>query len=499
MEYVGQHGTYRVLRALNTGGMAHVFTGLALDSPDHVVAIKVPRPDIDEAAKQLFLHEAKAAARVRGEGVVTVLDWGETPSDFIVFEYIEAPTLDAEISRRRNENAPWTNDELRTVFRQFVNAMALINAEVLHRDLKPANVFLTESGPKVSDFGIAKYVGKVTRSRTFKGWGTPAYQSPESLTGQSGDHRSDQYALGIIFYEMTLLRRPFDSEDDDALVSMQLYERAERPSRVSDRVSPQLSGVIMRMLEKQQERRFPNWEAVAAALDAVVLSATPAGDDPLAAAAAAGLDEARNRELATMRERDLLHVEKERRAQLVSYWADDLFGVFTSRADKLNRDVGEDAIQYRRAGEQDVRSLRAMFLRGRLVVELCTVPADEEVDFILWGKIELTTPRRYWYGNVILLPAPAPYGSWQEVTLRPSPLMRDPQAMGEEDAAGGQYRVVAHDLGIAMNWKALAYQRAIRGAMSTTVYEEKPLDIDAVTEEILGLIVEDGALPSESQ
>ena len=85
---------------------------------------------------------------------------------------------------------------------------------VIHRDIKADNIFLAVDGLKIGDFGISKYVGEITRSRTFKGWGTVAYMAQKQLpeTPWTGDRPT---SLGIVFYEMAAFKRPFVGSDDE--------------------------------------------------------------------------------------------------------------------------------------------------------------------------------------------------------------------------------------------------------------------------------------------
>lgn len=257
MEYRGRQFVFEESVRLGGGGMAEVYLGVRVDGPIEHVAFKMPSPDLHPDFRALFLREAEAAQRVSHPNIVKVIDWGADP-DFIAFEYIEGTTLDKVISARQGEQRLWTEAELLGMFRQLVAAMEAINEHVVHRDLKPANVFLKEDGLlKVSDFGISKFVGEGARSRTFKGWGTLPYMAPESWTENRVDWAVDQYSLGIVFYELATLQRPFVGSEDE-LRQQHLFQRPRRITDLVPGLSERLATLVARMLEKQVDRRFPN-------------------------------------------------------------------------------------------------------------------------------------------------------------------------------------------------------------------------------------------------
>ena len=215
MEYRGQQYVFDATTRIGGGGMADVYLGTRRDAPEaSAVAIKVPSSRVPEPARDLFLREAEAAHRVSGPNVVQVVDWGDTPP-FIAFEFVEGSTLAEDLRTRQGGRRFWSGSELVDLYRQLVAAMSAINEYVVHRDLKPENIFVQGNTLKISDFGISKYVGEATRSRTFKGWGTLPYMAPETLRGDRAEWYSDQYSLGIVFFEMATLQLPFVGTSDE--------------------------------------------------------------------------------------------------------------------------------------------------------------------------------------------------------------------------------------------------------------------------------------------
>jgi serine/threonine protein kinase len=147
---------------------------------------------------------------------------------------------------------------------------------VVHRDIKPQNILLTEDGTvKVSDFGIARALASSTRSRTASVVGTPEYMSPEQWSSGSLDGRLDQYALGIVFYQMLVGTTPFQGESMEAIyVQHRETPLPELPGNLQ--VPGAIEQVIRRATEKSQEDRYASSGEMADALE-VALGRTPTG------------------------------------------------------------------------------------------------------------------------------------------------------------------------------------------------------------------------------
>lgn len=183
---------------------------------DESFAIKLPSADLDKESRALFLKEAEAAAKVDHPNVVKVIDWGDEPL-FIVFERVRGGDLAKEISRRRGENQPWSEPELVAMYRQLVDGMKAVNAEVVHRDVKASNIFLEGENLRIGDFGLAKDVGETTRTLTHKGRLTPAYAAPEIWRSERYTWAADQYSMAIVFFELATFKRPFKGQTNDEL------------------------------------------------------------------------------------------------------------------------------------------------------------------------------------------------------------------------------------------------------------------------------------------
>lgn len=156
----------------------------------------------DPQFKQRFDHEARILARLQHAYILPVHDYGyEQGYTYIVMSFVETGTLERLIS----PGQPLPLSKLRRIFSQLGEALDYAHTQKLvHRDIKPSNVLLDEhQNCLLTDFGIAKLVGEPTKfTQTGAILGTPLYMSPEQCSGQSLDHRSDIYSLGVMLYQM---------------------------------------------------------------------------------------------------------------------------------------------------------------------------------------------------------------------------------------------------------------------------------------------------------
>ncbi len=199
---------YRIDGELGRGGMGIVYkaTDLVLD---RTVALKVLPDQLRDNPQALrnFLREAKAAAKLNHPNIVTVYDAGEQDGrTYIAMEYVDGTTLKA-IVRQRGPLAPRA---IVHVLVQVCEGLQYAHAhKIVHRDIKTANTMWTrDKKAKIMDFGLAKVIEEVMNHTTLVS-GTPYYMSPEQTTGESVDHRSDLYSLGVTAFELATGTLPF--------------------------------------------------------------------------------------------------------------------------------------------------------------------------------------------------------------------------------------------------------------------------------------------------
>src|SRR4051794_8327169 len=260
-------GKYQVGRLLGRGGMGVVVAArhLLLDTDVALKFLLTREPDVVER----FSREARAAARIQSEHVGRVLDVGalDDGSPFMVMEYLAGEDLSRVLER-----GPLAVMDAVDYLLQACEAIAEAHAlGIVHRDLKPANLFLAQralgrSMVKVLDFGISR--GGATASRlTLTGTGvlgSPQYMSPEQwMESRAVGARSDVWSLGVVLYEMIAGRRPFEG-DSFAAIFTAIVHGAPPPLPAS--IPPALAAAVLRCLEKDQTRRFPDVPSLAVAI-----------------------------------------------------------------------------------------------------------------------------------------------------------------------------------------------------------------------------------------
>jgi serine/threonine-protein kinase len=251
------------------------------------VAVKVLHKQFtsDEQLLGRLLNEARAANAIRHPNIIEILDSGmrEDGVPYLVMELLEGESLGSRI--RRAGALPLTDAVAFAL--QTASALGAAHKKgIVHRDLKPDNLFIVmtnadESGRitdervseriKVLDFGIAKLQmpqpGDSVKTRTGTLMGTPIYMSPEQCRGtKTVDHRSDVYSLGIIFFEMLVGQTPFVSDGFGELVNMHLNVPPPSPRAARPEVSPQLEAIVLKMLAKNPEDRYPDMASLTGAL-----------------------------------------------------------------------------------------------------------------------------------------------------------------------------------------------------------------------------------------
>ncbi|WUH23809.1 protein kinase [Streptomyces sp. NBC_00448] len=263
-------GRYRLTGRLGRGGMAEVFAAEDVRL-GRIVAVKLLRTDLaeDQVARARFTREAQSVAGLNHHAVVAVYDSGEDVTrtgtvPYIVMELVEGHTIKDLLTGP----TPPPVDQALVIVSGVLDALAYSHEHgIVHRDIKPANVIITTTGAvKVMDFGIARALHGAASTMTQTGMvmGTPQYLSPEQALGKTVDHRSDLYATGCLLYELLALRPPFVGETPLSVVYQHVQDEPQLPSQISDRVPPELDGLVLRSLAKQPEDRFQNAEEMRA-------------------------------------------------------------------------------------------------------------------------------------------------------------------------------------------------------------------------------------------
>jgi eukaryotic-like serine/threonine-protein kinase len=270
-------GPYEIVSPIGAGGMGQVWR--ALDTRlRRAVAIKV-LPDAlayDPQALARFEREARAVAALSHPNILAIFDVGEAGGvRYVVTELLEGETLRAALQRG-------TFPLLRAleVSAQVARALAAAYGKgIVHRDVKPENVFLTnDGGAKLLDFGLTRQIdppsdpnnNPTATNMTDAGTvlGTVAYMSPEQARGRPVDHRSDQFSLGIVLYELLAGRRPFHGESAAETVTAIIREAPEPLATAAPLVSAPVRMVVERCLAKEPGGRYESTRDLARDLEA---------------------------------------------------------------------------------------------------------------------------------------------------------------------------------------------------------------------------------------
>src|SRR6516164_180339 len=225
----------------------------------HAVALKVIDARIagNWDARERFLREARAAARLRHPNIASVFYYGVRKSDrqcFYAMELVEGETLEARMRRDGSLPASFAL----AVAAQVARAMVLAESQgLVHRDLKPANLMLV-SGPdltvKIIDFGLAKAAAAHESEITYGAFvGTPAFASPEQVRGDGVDIRSDLYSLGVIVWQMVAGKAPFRGSPAEVMYQ---HQHASLPIEQLKDVPQPVALLLEMLLQKDPSRRF---------------------------------------------------------------------------------------------------------------------------------------------------------------------------------------------------------------------------------------------------
>jgi serine/threonine protein kinase len=276
-------GRYQVQDLIGRGGMSDVYRGVDTVL-QRAVAIKI-LTDRSEDVRKRFLREAQSMARLNHPNIVGVYDAAQSDGvSYIVMELVQGRTL-ATISP--------TELTVHTALRYILDLLEALafahENKVIHRDVKPANIMVLPSGTiKVMDFGLSRRTSEMS-SVTNAGEivGTIAYLSPERFLGKAADARSDLYSVGVVMYEVFTGTVPFKNETDDlvAVIFAHVNETPPQLRTINPAVPPQIERIVLKLLEKEPDRRYQSARDVIAEIRAL-LGISSTGQVPPPAAAA---------------------------------------------------------------------------------------------------------------------------------------------------------------------------------------------------------------------
>jgi len=261
-------GPYRLTDQLGSGGMGTVYRAIPEETLDEsqAVAVKLLHPQLASAPDSVrrLNREVQVLKELRHPGINQLLGVGEDDgTHYLVLELLQGEPLSAKL-----KEDGLALDQAWAYLEPLLEAVAYAHGKngVIHRDLKPENVMVLPDGRlKVLDFGLARAASSEKITITGNEAGTPPYMSLEQLVGQEPDPAMDQYALGVIAYELLTGRRPFEGDSPMEVINARLTREAT-PLSTYRNLPPALEEAVMRMIAREARDRFPCVRSAAAAL-----------------------------------------------------------------------------------------------------------------------------------------------------------------------------------------------------------------------------------------
>lgn len=260
---------YELLERVGQGGMAIVYRGIDR-SLKRTVAIKILHKHLSDyqEARDRFEREAQAVAKLRHENILEIFDYSAKAGSesYIVTEFIDGQTLKQFVTDR-----PISFPEVGAmVMLQVARALAHAHAVgILHRDIKPENIMIRSDGVvKLMDFGISHMVDLERLTVTGQLLGSPAYMAPEHVEGRPLDYRTDVFAVGIVLYQLTVGKLPFEGKNPHEVLKRIAECKFQDPRQANPRIGNRLGRIILRAMAAAPDDRYSAIGEMVLALEA---------------------------------------------------------------------------------------------------------------------------------------------------------------------------------------------------------------------------------------
>jgi serine/threonine protein kinase len=282
MQQLGKIGKYELLKVIAVGGMAEVVLArqTGLQEFEKVVVIKriLPHLAVQERFINMFISEARLAARFNHPNIVQIYELGKHKgSFFMAMEYIHGEDLKSIVRRCAKLKRRLPVEHIVKIMSEVCNGLNYAHSQVgkdgkllgvVHRDISPQNVLLSyQGGVKIVDFGIAKVRNQISTTIPGKVKGKHAYMSPEQCYGKKLDRRSDIFSAGIIMYELLTWRRLFKKKRDQDTIKAVVECKVKPPKEIVPELDDELQDIVLKALAAKPKDRYQTAQEMQLALE----------------------------------------------------------------------------------------------------------------------------------------------------------------------------------------------------------------------------------------
>jgi serine/threonine protein kinase len=266
-----QFGKFQLLKKIATGGMAeiHIAKQRGMEGFEKIVVIKVILPHLatNQDLVNMFLDEARIAARLTHSNIVQIYDLGRAGGTFfIAMEYVQGENLRTIAKSARKQGNPLPLEHTVKIISQACEGLHYahnkadtngVPLHIVHRDISPQNILVSFEGVvKLVDFGIAKAATQYAETKAGILKGKYSYMSPEQCKGKHIDHRSDIFSLGIVLWELATGVRLYKKSSELMILKEITEGKVTPPREINQKVPAELEAIILKALEKHPDNRF---------------------------------------------------------------------------------------------------------------------------------------------------------------------------------------------------------------------------------------------------
>lgn len=372
---------YQNLKFLAPGGMGDIYTAQDVIN-NHTVAIKIIRIE-HLSDKELLEQEFRIATTLSHPNIIKTYYYGEFTEEtgsyfYSVMEFHSAGSLRKKIG---NTTAKFPIDTCLDYCYDLLRGMQEAHKYIIHRDLKPENILIDANGGlKICDFGIARYVDMLTRTKTYKGAGTFPYMSPECWVSDPNTRQMDIYSLGIIFFEILTLQRPFTGPTEKDFKDQHLFSHLPSLSSLRPDIPVALSEIIRKMTNKKTIDRYQNMGEILEAFDKLTDTSKDKTIDVQAVLLSA------HNKLNTLTEQSLKEQktkdEYQEKQRILNFSIDQLFNQFSQVADTINESIQSEKIKYNKfiiPNNPYASTFRLLFFNEALTISFFNVDISEYI------------------------------------------------------------------------------------------------------------------------